>query len=370
MSEPEPITTESLPPAYKPVAFSNSVRLTGREWLGVGLFAVLLVLLAPSLWKLVEPFEPGPDYRMPYELSNDYWHYDRWSSLAAAQNDVLVIGDSVVWGPYVAPGDTLSSHLAAASNRRFANLGLNGAHPVALAGLLEYYAGGVKGKAVLLQCNPLWMTSAVQDLQEEAQAPFNHPRLVPQFSPRIPRYKADVTTRLGNAIARQASFTGWTDHLQAAYFEEASMPKWTLEHPYENPLRQLAHGLPTPQDQPREEPVPWFTRGIKPQEMEWVDPATSLQWQGFRRAVAILQERGNRVFVLVGPYNEHILKEASRQRYQEVKQTIVSWLQENNIPYLAPPVLERELYGDASHPLAGGYQILARQLLEQYFFQK
>src|SRR5262249_23048489 len=205
--------------------------------------------------------------------------------------------------------------------------------------------------------------------QEEAQAPFNHPDLVPQFCPRIPRYQAEVSKRIGIVIDRQVPFTGWTRHLQEAYFDQMDLPGWTLEHPYDNPAGQLTRALPPPDDHAREEPVPWFTRGRKPEAAPWVDLDRSIQWHRFQRAVRVLQERGNRVFVLVGPYNEHMLTDSSRRRYREVKGTIETWLQEHQLTYLAPPVLPSQEYGDASHPLASGYLRLARQLGGLAFFQ-
>ena len=70
------------------------------------------------------------------------------------------------------------------------------------------------------------------------------------------------------------------------------------------------------------------------QEYPWVDPDTSLQWAAFQRMVRILQQRGNRVFVLVGPFNEHMLTPASLQRYRQVKAAIAAWLQEKQSPPL------------------------------------
>jgi hypothetical protein len=380
MSEPETFPVESNPPtrspqrpARPPIAFSNGIRLTGREWIGLGLFSLALLLFAPPLWEQIESFpSPGlePDYRMPYALSNDYWHYDRWTRLAAAHFETLVIGDSVVWGPYVARHETLSHYLNEQAGReRCANLGLNGAHPAALAGLLEYHAGGMTGKKVLLQCNPLWLTSPVQDLQEESQAPFNHPELVAQFFPLIPRYQAEVSQRIGIVVDRQVPFTGWTKHLQETYFDQMNLPHWTLEHPCDNPAERLRRNLPPADEQAREKPVPWFTRGRKLESVPWVDVEKSLQWYEFQRAVRLLQQRDNQVFVLLGPYNEHMLTVASRQRYREVQATMTRWLQEQQVMYLAPAVLPSPEYGDASHPLASGYRRLARQLGEQAFFK-
>ena len=68
----------------EPVAFSNAIRLTDREWLGVGLFAVAALLRAPRCGSVVEPLPSEPDYRMPHDLGNDYWLYERCAELAAA----------------------------------------------------------------------------------------------------------------------------------------------------------------------------------------------------------------------------------------------------------------------------------------------
>jgi hypothetical protein len=245
---------------------------------------------------------------------------------------------------------------------RYANLGLDGAHPVALAGLLEHYAGGVEGKDVVLQCNPLWLSSPRHDLQESQEFHFNHPRLVPQFAPAIPCYKEQVSPRIGIVVERHVPFFAWANHLQQAYFDRTDIPTWTLERPYDNPWDAVRRGLPPPDDLLRHEPVPWTERGITKQNFPWVDPGSSLQWRFFRRAIEILQRRGNRVFVLVGPFNEHMLNETSRRRYREVKAAIEAGLSVMEIPYFAPPPLPSELYGDASHPLAAGYAALARQL--------
>ena len=155
-------------PSRSAIALSNGIRLTGREWLGLGLFAVVIVIFAPSLWRRAEKFALEPDYRIPHDLSNDYWLFECFAGLAADHYDTLLIGDSVVWGEYVTRQETLSHYLnELAGQERFANLGLDGAHPLALGGLVEFYAESISGKNVLLQCNPLWMSSRRADLQDD-----------------------------------------------------------------------------------------------------------------------------------------------------------------------------------------------------------
>ena len=352
--------------------FSNTIRLTGREWILVGAFAALLVVLAPWLWEQKEVFVPGADYRIPHELGNDYWLYERYAGLAAKQYDTLLIGDSVLWGEYVTRENTLSHFLNRKEGRqRYANLGLDGTHPLALAGLVEHYAGSVTGKKVVLQWNALWMSSARRDLQDEEYTDFNHPRLVPQFFPSLPSYpyeKTDLSTRIGIEVERQLPFNSWTNHLQQAYYGASDIPGWTLEHPYESPLAPLRDGLPPSDETLRQLPVPWFEKGIKKEDFPWVDPETSLQWHAFQRMVQLLERRGNRVFVLVGPFNEHMLEPESRARLAEVKRKVARWLEAEGIAYRVMTPLPSELYADASHPLAAGYEMLAGELLHEPFF--
>jgi hypothetical protein len=126
----------------------------------------------------------------------------------------------------------------------------------------------------------------------------------------------------------------------------------------------LKQGLPPSDNTLRHEPIPWTKRGIKKEDFPWVDPATSLQWHSFQRTVKLLQERGNHVFVLVGPFNEHMLTAKSQHDFQIVKNAITTWLHDEKIPYAAPPPLPSDAYADASHPLSDGYALLAKQLFE------
>jgi hypothetical protein len=198
--------------------------------------------------------------------------------------------------------------------------------------------------------------------------------LVPQFLPRIPGYKEEVSRRIGVLVEQRLPFNQWTNHLQQAYYNQKDIPGWTVDetaaglegHPYDNPLEPLWRGLPPSDNSLRHLPVPWHKRGKRSelvQDFPWVDMDTSLQWRAFQRVVETLQQRRNRVFVLVGPFNEHLLAPASHQRYQQVKATIAAWLLAKQIPYAAPPPLDTDLYGDASHPLAEGYATLAQLLL-------
>lgn len=283
-----------------------------------------------------------------------------------------MLGDSVVWGHYVSKEETLSSYLSQQGKRPFVNLGVDGVHPAALAGLIEYHAGPIAGHRVLLQCNPLWMSSKQHDLQIDKQFNFQHPRLVPQFSPAIPCYQESLANKLSIVVDRNLAIFGWANHLRAAYFGNSDLQNWTLEHPYGNPVRAVTLRLPSPNEEPNPPPgdQPWTRRKIGKFNPAWVELDRSFQWQSFRRAVELLQARGNRVFVLVGPFNEHMLKEKSLAVYQDLKAGIGAWLAEQRIPHFVPAALPSDLYADASHPLGKGYAMLAGQLLECPAFQE
>ena len=366
--------TNSVSPAGldEAVAFdcSHYVRLSGRQWLIVAAALLALVGLGPLIWDRVDGFNPGDDYRVPYELSSDYWLYHRYCHRVCEQGKILVVGDSVVWGHYVEADQTLSHYLNELSGSdRFANLGADGTHPAALQGLLKYYGSDISGRTVLLHLNPLWMSSSKHDLQTTKEFRFNHPELVPQFAPKIPCYKAPLSARIRIAVRRQMPFAGWVSHMRAAYFQNMDLAAWTIEHPYDCPVTAMGRKLPEPRAPERPPQVSQFPKEPKKQDMAWVDLEGSLQWRFFRQAVQLLQERGNTVFVLVGPFNEHMLTDQNRLVYGKLKEGIEAWMQENDIPYLVPSALPSDCYVDASHPPAEGYALLAKTLMESPSFK-
>ena len=347
---------------------SNGIRLGGREWLVVAVVALGLVVGGP-LW--AEPVEPPAEARIPHELGNDYWLYRRYAERAAERDDIVLFGDSVVWGEYAKRGETLSAHLnLLAGSEKYANLGLDGAHPLALAGLVEHFAAPIAGKKAIVVLNPLWYTSAKADLRDPKATDFNHPRLVPQFDFAMTSMKEDVSTRLGNLVFQRWNFPQWTTHLQQTYFQQTDVPGWTLEHPYADPLEPLRKTTDLAGDKLRHLQEPWTKSGIGLQDYPWIEPDASLQWAGFRRTVELLRKRGNTVFVVLGPFNEHLLTAESRGRYRDVKTKLAAWMTVNGVPHVVPEPLPSGEYGDASHPLhPAGYERLAKTLWETASFR-
>lgn len=103
---------------------SNAIRLSPRAW-AIALITIAAVFhFTPVLWERIEKLDPGPDYRIPYRLGSDYWFASRYTRLAAERSKVMVVGDSVVWGHYVSPQETLSHYLNELDGEdSFANLG-------------------------------------------------------------------------------------------------------------------------------------------------------------------------------------------------------------------------------------------------------
>jgi hypothetical protein len=372
--------------AAAPTKMVNEMRLNaGQCALAMGLI-LLAVFLIPWVWKGIERFDTPPDYRIPYDLSKDYWLYQRRLQDKIDPRSIVMLGDSVVWGEYVLPDGTWSHFLNQQTGQadRFVNGGVNGLFPLALEGLIDYYGHALRQRKVILHCNLLWLSSPKADLQIDKEETFNHSRLVPQYFPRIPCYKADANERLSAIVEREFNFTAWVDHLQDAYFGQRSILSWTLEddggdpprypNSYKDPLAQITLHVPSaPRDDPQRGPKssrhkPW-SDGAGVTQFEWVNLETSLQWNAFQRLVRTLRERGNDVFVILGPFNEHMLAEESRAPYYKLRDGVAAWLTENKVPHLVPELLPSLLYADASHPLTEGYALLAQRTLASEDFQ-
>ncbi len=303
------------------------------------------------------------------------------ASKGAAVVPCYVIGDSVVWGEYVQADGTLSHFLnrrldqQGESRYRYVNAGLNGLFPLALEGLVAHHLPSMHHAEVLLHCNLLWMSSVEADMSGTKEQTMNHVPLVAQFRPKIPCYRANFNDRLGIVIRRQFDVFGWVKHVQQCYFDQQDIPTWTLASngmsppSYPNvarwPFSQIRLTVPS---EPTHDPLrgteavrhqPWYDNGIKATAFEWVAPDASLQWPAFQRLTLALTRRSNRVRVIVGPFNEHIVREAGRRGLETWKETVQNWCHAQGVSCQVPQTLPSRLYADASHPLTEGYEVLA-----------
>jgi hypothetical protein len=345
---------------------SNAVRLSIKECLGVVLSLALAGSLLGPVWAKLEAFDPSADYRIPYDLSEDYWLFDRYCEEAGVPGRTLVIGDSFVWGQYVNRDETLSHFLNVESrSNRFVNAGLDGTHPLALEGLIRHHCGSLREGEVVLHLNLLWVSSPQADLQVDPGVGINHPRLVPQFSPSIPGYDASLSDRLGVVMGRTIPLLGWPRHIRSSYFSNADLPHWTLDNPYSNPIRQITYALPEAAADTHRHGQPWVDRGATLQDPPWVDLETSLQWEAFQRLLKLLEARGNSVFILVGPLNEHMLEPTNLTSYRDLLAAVEGKLEDQGVPAFLAPVLPSELYADLSHPLGQGYALMAKEVWDR-----
>ena len=134
------------------------------------------------------------------------------------------------------------------------NGGVNGLFPLAFEGLIRNYGKSLHNRKIILHCNLLWMSSPKADLHTDKEERFNHADLVPQFSPRIPCYKADLNHRIAAVIQRNFTFSGWANHVQIDYFGQNNVLAWTLEegegsttgfpNAFKNPLAQITFRVP------------------------------------------------------------------------------------------------------------------------------
>ena len=235
-----------------------------------------------------------------------------------------------------------------------------------MAGLIDNYGCPVAENDVILHCNFLWMSSKQHDLQTDKEFTFNHAELVPQFHPKIPCYRESISRRLGIAIGHRVPFFSWTRHMRIAYFEGNTLPKWTIDHPRANPTAAVTLELPSPNEPPSPPPIakPWTEKRLARFNPEWVNLKTAFQWKRFQYTIETLQRRGNRVLVLIGPFNEHMLTPEGLKGYKQIESEAVEWFRTNRVDHFTFSTLPSECFADASHPLAEGYEIMARDLLD------
>jgi hypothetical protein len=169
--------------------------------------------------------------------------------------------------------------------------------------------------------------------------------------------------------------------LQQTYFGQKSAPEWTLADDgkfpptYPNTYRQPV-GVPLSAELPSakrglasERHKPWSANQSGQVNMDWVTPESSLQWQAFRRLAKRLQGRGSDLLVVVGPLNEHMMNDATREKYLGFRIAVAAWLSAEGIRVVVPEALPSDGFADASHPLTQGYERLAKRLAADPMFK-
>ncbi len=338
-----------------------AIKLSLREWLVALLLVTALAAVMPSI-----PFRPRTpvvdrDYRIPYALSSRYDLYRRFTNLSSTQFPTILVGDSVVWGQFSRRDGTLSHYLnELTKQRRYINAGLDGMHPIALAQLLEHHAPAIQKKDVILQFNPLWLMVTTPDQKLPDDPLQNRPGLVPRLAVGA---NGTLQQRVEAAVARLfhgLPFEQWADQLAETRMDFLA---WSLDHPYESPLKAISSGLPPSEDLSTVRMLPWDGSEKAKLDAHWPDLEKHGQWQAFERVLELLQARQNRVLVLLGPMNEHMMSAPMRDGYLALKRRIQDKVESRNILCFAASPLQSDHYTDICHPLGAGYEELARELL-------
>jgi hypothetical protein len=351
-----------MKPAGDPGEERLAINLSMRDWFVVALLSTALVAVAPAI--RFRPRAPvvEKDYRIPFALSSRYEIYRRFTALSAAKFPTLLVGDSVVWGQCATRDQTLSHYLNELTKQpRFANAGLDGMHPIALSELIEHHAPAIERKNVILQLDPLWlMISGDPTPTSIASALFNRPGLVPRLAAGLSSSLKQAVASAASGLVRRSPLNGWAERFSDTRVDFLA---WSLDHPYESPLRAISSALPPSEDSHGLRLTPWNQAESALIHCTWPDLDGHAQWQAFERLITLFELRANRVLVLVGPMNEEMMSPAMRSGYQALKQAIREKLSARGVAAYFPAPLKSGNYSDICHPLGAGYEELARELL-------
>ena len=338
---------------------SNGLVLKPTE-LVVAVAAVLVLTLAvlPYAWRKVCRVKLPEHFRLAEPLRDDYYGYRMVADAVCQKYPSVFLGDSVIWGKCVDNDCTLPELVNRELGRdEIGNLAVDGLHPVAMEKLLIDHGGAVRGKRVFLYWNPLWMNTPSEDLSGTSEASINHPRLLPQFDPSYKGYRAKFGDRWSAFLEQSVGFCAWLRHCRAAYCDNQDVKK------------VIASGKPPTAYAPAEKSgransdAWWKKRGVREQDWPWVSPAGSRQYAAFRRVIALLGKRGNRVTVVLGTINPYMQTPECLARYRKLRAEVVADLRKSGVDTIDLPELESEEYADASHPLLGGYRKYAEAIV-------
>ncbi len=350
---------------------SNTVFLNGREWLivlGVFIAISLVVYNGFNRWERI-PVET--DFRSTcWEARmSDYYAYSQWANYARDHYKILLIGDSVIWGQEVPNNETVSHFInQQLGKEEVANLGIDGLTLAALDGMVANYGSAFRNTNAIVELNPLWMSSPKRDMREKGN--FHHPRLVPQFDPRI-KYFKDFNERLGYVIEHHLKVPPFVRHLMVNYYDNKSVANWLLENPYRNPLSAITFQGPSMMKEKQGLGTDWASREKDPAKIElrddpFLNPDESVMFEHFLRALDKLKKHNVNAMVLLGPFNTYNLNPESRQKLFTMIGQIKQILDKRGVTYFDATcdLLPSTAYADQCHALASGHAQLAEAMVK------
>lgn len=352
---------------------SIAIPMSLRTWQVVVVVALLVVIAVPRFMARVERFKPTRDWRTPVAVTEDYWQWSRWKERAESQGDVLVVGDSVVWGEFAKPSETLSAQLsvqaqATSNSTTFANLGLKGLYPIALRSLLQH--SPPRGRT-LVWFNPIWMTSPRRDLQESNPDGLNHTQLVPIWN-SPPADTANLEQRLGRWTGLRFEPWRWREHWKLDDLEGRDFATWSIKHPNRWPWQATDWSVQIPLDAPQSAlPMRRASEGTRPERLrsyDWVSVDESLQAGAFEGMIADLAQRDVEFCVVVGRLSPAGRTQECVEREREIAQAIAERCEALGVLTLFASA-EEAWMADASHPSPEGYRVQAQELWSEPKFR-
>ena len=365
-AEPKAVDVPPMSDALAPSATqgrldpSIAIPISPRGWIWVIAVTVVCLWCIPRFIRRYEQFEPTPHWRMPTRYAEDLELTARRLAIAGNRGEVIWLGDSVIWGEYARPSETLPASMEKHfPSSRFANLGLEGLHPLALHGLVELFPQW-QDRAVIIHFNPIWMTSPRRDLRVPEVGTINHVALLPQFRRSIPAYTGSWEDRIATWLGREVSLWRWTSHMRMVYFEGRDPVRWMTEHPTQWPAFAEGSASLIPDDAPSSRTR---RRVVSANAMtyDWIAPGESLQFAAFVELLEFLARHQVRCYCIVGRLgpagrtSDCLVKEA------ELRGELQELLERLRIPFhvVSNTVVEM---ADASHPTPAGYQVIAQEL--------
>ncbi|MHC4527083.1 MAG: hypothetical protein ACYS29_04325 [Planctomycetota bacterium] len=342
---------------------SNTVRLSPAEWVVTIVILAIVLSAWPRIWRSLEESDTPTNFRLAHDYRDDYWLFSRWAGKASQEYPVLFLGDSVIWGMYVGDKETLPAQINGLLGKEtVANLAIDGLHNLAMHGLIKHHGSAITDRKVILHFNPLWLSSKRRDLSGDKELPIHHPRLLPQWLPRIRSYQETFEAKVGITAERYLPHVRLVNHLRLCHFENVRFSRWVVDNPHKNPFSEVSLRINAASKKDVGDPRDWRQRDIGVQDWRWVSLTESLQWKYFAKTVKLLQRRNNEVFVVAGPINPHMLTPESLRRYRRLQSGVTAWLEQHNVSHFTVPDMPSDFYADASHPTGQGYSVIAKQM--------
>ncbi|MFC1691951.1 hypothetical protein ACFL1R_00420 [Candidatus Latescibacterota bacterium] len=356
------------------ISGSNSIILSLRDWIITIVLIAVISALIYNGWFKWERFNPGKDYRVTCwaERESDYWAFARWSHRAGERYNIFLIGDSVIWGQETRLDETISHYLnECLGDEIIANIGIDGLHMAGINGMVKYYGKYLDNKNIILQFNPLWMSSEKRDLRGEGRISYHHPRLIPQLSFRI-NYNQPLEVRVGYLFDHFLRLPILVRHLMVNYFNNKSIANWMMDNPYRNPFSAITFTATPVMAEKQGKGIDWKAKGMEISDSPFVSINESMQWQCYFNALESLKKVNARVFVLLGPYNTHALTPDSIKRLKSMIGDVKKSLDDSGILYFDSMEnnLPSDTFGDSCHLLKDGHLMLARNLMNDTRFRE